>query len=130
MNLGGLAPELARARQQSMHGLERQRLQQQSELVQQKARQQRLRLEQDSLRLRTDIRDHKFVARERAFEDGQATRAERELIRPTLASHPNSWSRHHVPTTSADPHQARAGEHGLGARVLRPRGAAARGGLP
>ena len=39
MNLGGLAPELARARQQSMHGLERQRLQQQSELVQQKARQ-------------------------------------------------------------------------------------------
>ena len=120
MNLGGLAPELARARQQSMHGLERQRLQQQSELVQQKARQQRLRLEQDSLRLRTDIRDHKFVARERAFEDGQATRAERELIRPTLASHPNSWSRHHVPTTSADPHQARAGEHRLGARVLRP----------
>ena len=94
MNLGGLAPELARARQQSMHGLERQRLQQQSELVQQKARQQRNRLEQDSLRLRTDIRDHKFVARERAFEDGQATRAERELIRPTLASHPNSWSRH------------------------------------
>ena len=130
MNLGGLAPELARAQQQSMHGLERQRLQQQSELVQQKARQQRLRLEQDSLRLRTDIRDHKFVARERAFEDGQATRAERELIRPTLASHPNSWSRHHVPTTSADPHQARAGEHRLGARVLRPRGAAARGGLP
>ena len=160
MNLGGLAPELARARQQS-HGLERGRLQQQSELVQQKARQQRLRLEQDSLRLRTDIRDHKFVARERAFEDGQATRAERELIRPTLASHPNSWSRHHVPTTSADPHlflvrffcpsprtpagrvgvltiptkeqdphQARAGEHRLGARVLRPRGAAARGGLP
>ena len=103
MNLGGLAPELARARQQS-HGLERGRLQQQSELVQQKARQQRHRLEQESVRLRTDIRDHKFVARERAFEDGQATKAERELIRPTLASHPNSWSRHHVPTTSADPH--------------------------
>ena len=103
MNLGGLAPELARARQQS-HGLERGRLQQQSELVQQKARQQRHRLEQESVRLRTDIRDHKFVARERAFEDGQATRAERELIRPTLASHPNSWSLHHVPTTSADPH--------------------------
>ena len=106
MNLGGLAPELARARQQSMHGLERQRLQQQSELVQQKARQQRQRLEQESVRLRTDIRDHKFVARERAFDDSQAARAEREFIRPTLASHPNSWSRHHVPTTSADPHQA------------------------
>ena len=81
MNLGGLAPEVARAQQQSIHGLERMRLQQQSELVQQKARQQRHRLEQESVKLRTDIRDHKFVARERAFETGQATRVERELIR-------------------------------------------------
>ena len=81
MNLGGLAPEIARAQQQSMHGLERMRLQQHSELVQQKARQQRHRLEQESVKLRTDIRDHKFVARERAFETGQATRVERELIR-------------------------------------------------
>ena len=80
-NLGGLAPEVARAQQESIHGLERMRLQQQSELVQQKARQQRHRLEQESVKLRTDIRDHKFVARERAFETGQATRVERELIR-------------------------------------------------
>ena len=80
-NLGGLAPEVHRAQQQSVHGLERVRLQQQSELVQQKARQQRHRLEQESVKLRTDIRDHKFVARERAFETGQATRTEQELIR-------------------------------------------------
>ena len=84
MTLSGLAPEIARAQQQSMHGLERMRLQQQSELVQQKARQQRHRLEQESMKLRTDIRDHKFVARERVFETGQATRMERELIRSTL----------------------------------------------
>ena len=82
-NLGGLAPEVARAQQESIHGLERMRLQQQSELVQQKARQQRHRLEQESMKLRTDIRDHKFVARERVFETGQATRMERELIRST-----------------------------------------------
>eukprot|EP00964_Phaeocystis_antarctica_P057090 scaffold33741_cov63-Phaeocystis_antarctica.AAC.1 len=85
-NLGGLAPEVARAQQQSIHGLERMRLQQQSELVQQKARQQRHRLEQESVKLRTDIRDHKFVARERVFETGQATRMERELIRRERAS--------------------------------------------
>jgi hypothetical protein len=84
MNRGGLAPEVARARQFAQHGLERERLQQQSELVQQKARQQRHRLEQESIKLRTDIRDNKFVARERAFENGQATRVEREHIRSKL----------------------------------------------
>ena len=84
MHLGGLAPEVYRARQQSMHELERMNLHQRSELVRQKARQHSHRLEQESVKLRTDIRDHAIHARSRAFETGQATRTERDLIRSAL----------------------------------------------
>ena len=86
VHLGGLAPEVIRAQQQSMHGLERMRLHQQSELVQQKARQRSHRLAQESVKLRTDIRDHAFAARERAFATSQSDRTERELISRERAS--------------------------------------------
>lgn len=81
----GTPLNVSRAHQESMHNLERMKLARETELIRQRALQQRSKLEAKSVRLRSDIAEHMHAAREQAHAINQATRHEREILRRARA---------------------------------------------
>ena len=76
---GSLA--VSRAQQEQMYDLERMKLARETELIRQRAMQQRQKMEKASVQLRSDIQDHMQAARDRAYAIDQANRHEREYLR-------------------------------------------------